>query len=355
MAVKNKTKSIIAHPEIQNLFLSVVAIILSLLITVVIMLLSGYNPVEAISALLNGAFGSKNAIATTLGKAIPLAFVGLACAYSNKGGLFNIGCEGQLYFGAFAATVTALSMQGMPRILVLTTSFVTGMIAGGLVGGLNGFLKAKLNINEVLVAIMLNYIMKFFTSYYVHGPLKDPESNVAQTAAIGDEYMLTKLIPKTQLTSALIIVFILAALLYLFFYKTRAGFNIRAVGENGKAAQASGIGMASTIVMTMAVSGALAALTGVTEVFGKTGKFVDGFSPIRFYGYCGSGIRKKSSGGCIAECVIVWNYGIRSNENELCSRCIYQYDQGDAGAGYFICGNTRACFFRKRKEEKIGG
>lgn len=273
------------HPEIQNLFLSVVAIILSLLITVVIMLLSGYHPVEAISALLNGAFGSKNAIANTLGKAIPLAFVGLACAYSNKGGIFNIGCEGQLYFGAFAATVTALSMQGMPRILVLAASFVTGMIAGGLVGGVNGFLKAKLNINEVLVAIMLNYIMKFFTSYYVHGPLKDPESSVAQTVAIGDEYMLTKLIPKTQLTSALIIVFILAALLYLFFYKTRAGFNIRAVGENRKAAQASGIGMASTIIMTMAVSGALAALTGVTEVFGKTGKFVDGFSP--GYGFTG--------------------------------------------------------------------
>lgn len=285
MAVKNKTKSIIMHPEIQNLFLSVVAIILSLLITVVIMLLSGYHPVEAISALLNGAFGSKNAIANTLGKAIPLAFVGLACAYSNKGGIFNIGCEGQLYFGAFAATVTALSMQGMPRILVLAASFVTGMIAGGLVGGVNGFLKAKLNINEVLVAIMLNYIMKFFTSYYVHGPLKDPESSVAQTVAIGDEYMLTKLIPKTQLTSALIIVFILAALLYLFFYKTRAGFNIRAVGENRKAAQASGIGMASTIIMTMAVSGALAALTGVTEVFGKTGKFVDGFSP--GYGFTG--------------------------------------------------------------------
>ena len=103
---------------------------------------------------LDGAFGSRNSMATTLGKTIPLVFVGLACAYSNRGGLFNIGCEGQLYIGGLAATVTALQMQGMPRALVLAATFVTGMLAGGLAGGVTGFLKAKLNINEVLVCLL---------------------------------------------------------------------------------------------------------------------------------------------------------------------------------------------------------
>ena len=107
------------------------------------------------------------------GKTIPLVFVGLACAYSNRGGLFNIGCEGQLYIGGLAATVTALQMQGMPRALVLAATFVTVMLSGGLAGGVTGFLKAKLNINEVLVAIMLNYILKFFASYCVHGPIQE--------------------------------------------------------------------------------------------------------------------------------------------------------------------------------------
>ncbi len=285
MGVKGKNKIHMVLPELQNLLLSAIAIVLSLLITTVIMLFSGYHPLEAFLALLDGAFGSKNSMATTLGKTIPLVFVGLACAYSNKGGLFNIGCEGQLYIGGLAATVTALQMQGLPKLSVLVVSFGIGMLAGGLAGGVVGFLKAKLNINEVLVAIMLNYILKLFASYCVHGPLQDPESSVAQTVAIGDNYMLTKLIPKSQLTTALIIGIILAILLYLFFSKTRAGFNIRAVGENGTAAQASGIGMTWTVIMTMAVSGALAALTGITEVFGKTGKFIDGFSS--GYGFTG--------------------------------------------------------------------
>ena len=285
MTLKEKNKIYAMLPELRNLLLSVIAIILSLFVTAVIMLISGYHPVEAFRVLLEGAFGSKNSIATTLGKTTPLIFVGMACAYSNKGGLFNIGCEGQLYIGALAATYAALMMHGMPRTLVLAATFSSGMLAGGLVGGLNGFLKAKLNISEVLVAIMLNYILRFFTSYCAHGPLKDPASSVAQTVAIGDNYMLTKLVPKSQLTTALLIGILLAVILYFFFSKTRAGFNIRAVGENGTAAQASGIGMMGTVIMTMTVSGALAALTGITEVLGKTGKFVDGFSP--GYGFIG--------------------------------------------------------------------
>lgn len=282
MEVKRKSAK---RLHLQDLIFSVFAIMLSLLLTAAIMVFSGYNPMEAANALLAGAFGSRNAVATTLGKAVPLMFVGLACAYSNKGGLFNIGCEGQLYIGGFAATVTALEMQGMPRAIVLAAAFASGMIAGGIAGGIIGFLKAKLNINEVLVAIMLNYILKFFVSYCVHGPMQDPASSVAQTTAVGEDYMLIKLIPKSQLTTALILAVILAVIFYLFFCKTRAGFHLRAVGENSRAAQASGIGMAWTVIMTMAVSGALAALTGITEVFGKTGKFVDGFSP--GYGFTG--------------------------------------------------------------------
>ena len=271
--------------SLEQLYLSIFAIILSLLITALIMLVSGENPINAFQALLAGALGSKTAIATTLGKTVPLLFVGMACAFSNKAGLFNIGCEGQLYIGALTATATALAMQGLPRFLVILVSFLTGMMSGALVGGFNGLLKAKLNINEVLVAIMLNYIMKFFASYCVHGPMKDPKSKVMQSPSIGQEYMLTKILPKSQLTTALILGLILAALLYVFINKTGAGFALRAVGENGSAAQAAGISMVKTVIITMAASGAIAALTGVTEVFGKTGKFVDGFSP--GYGFTG--------------------------------------------------------------------
>lgn len=275
-------------PVIQNLAISVIAVIVSLAVSAVIMLVVGYNPAEAFSAMLKGAFSNSNAIANTLAKTVPLIFVGLACAFTNKGGLFNIGGEGQLYMGGFCATVAALAIPGAPRLVIIVVAFIAGMAGGALVGGFNGLLKAKLHINEVIVAIMLNYILTNFTSYWVNGPLKEEGSMIAQSPSIGAENMLTTLIPRTQLTTALIIALAVAVIMHFFFAKTRMGYNIRAVGENGTAAEASGVAMASTIVMTMAISGAIAGLAGVTEIFGKTEKFIDGFSP--GYGFTGIAI-----------------------------------------------------------------
>ena len=113
---------------------------------------------RSISGITQRCFRIKSSIATTFGKTVPLLFVGLACAFSNKAGLFNIGCEGQLYIGSLTAAATAIALQGMPRVVIISAAFLTGMLAGALVGGMNGFLKAKLQISEVLVAIMMNYI-----------------------------------------------------------------------------------------------------------------------------------------------------------------------------------------------------
>ncbi|MBR4861806.1 MAG: ABC transporter permease [Firmicutes bacterium] len=270
---------------LNDLGISVAAIILSLVLAALIMVLAGYNPIAAYTAMLNGAFGSTNAIANTLAKSTPLLLVGLACAFANKGGIFNIGGEGQLYMGAFFAAVAALAMQGMPRMVVIVACLLIGALAGGMVGAFNGFLKAKLQINEVIVAIMLNYICKFLTSHYVNGPLKEEGSQTAKTVAIGDEYMLTKLLDKTQLTTAFLLALALVVIMYFFFEKTRMGYNIRAVGENPRAAQAAGIAMSGTVVLTMGISGALAGLAGATEVFGKMGRFIDLFSP--GYGFTG--------------------------------------------------------------------
>jgi simple sugar transport system permease protein len=89
--------------NLGDLGVSVAAIVLSLVLAAVIMVLAGYNPIAAYSAMLDGAFGSANSIANTLAKSTPLILVGLACAFANKGGIFNIGGEGQLYMGAFFA------------------------------------------------------------------------------------------------------------------------------------------------------------------------------------------------------------------------------------------------------------
>lgn len=264
---------------LENLGLSFMAIALAMVVAAVIMLIVGYNPLNAYAALLNGAFGSSSSFANTLSKSIPLLFTGLAFAFANKGGIFNIGGEGQLYAGAMASTIVALVMDGMPRYIVILTAVAAGILAGALVGGLIGAVKVKLQINEVIVAIMLNYIVLYFTSYLVTYPFKQEGAMTAQTVDIGSRYMFHKIIPRTQLTTTLILGIVIALLIYLFFAKTRFGYNIRAVGENRFAAQASGVPMVATAILTMAISGALSGLAGVTEVFGKTGRFIDGFSP----------------------------------------------------------------------------
>jgi len=267
------------HPLVGRLLYSLAAVILSLLLAAVVMLIAGYDPEKAFGAMLNGAFGSANAIANTLSKSIPLMFTGFAFAVASKGGVFNIGGEGQLYLAALASAVTALSLNGLPRLVVLTASILAGAIAGGAVGALIGAIKAKLRINEVIVAIMINYIISLFTSYMVNGPLKAEGSMTAQSEAISSNYLFSTIIPRSQLTSALYLGIAFAVLIYFLFRSTRLGFNIRAVGENAKAAAPAGISIAATTIGVMAFSGMLAGLAGVTEVLGKYGRFIDGFSP----------------------------------------------------------------------------
>lgn len=264
---------------LENVLISGIAILLSLVIAAVIMLLGGYDPLAAYSAMFDGAFGSFNALANTLSKSIPLLFAGLSFAFASKGGLFNIGGEGQLYMGAFLSAITALSLDGLPRLIVIPLSILAGMAGGAIVGGIVGVLKAKLNIHEVIAAIMMNYISLYFTSYFVNNVVKEEGSMTAQTYPISESYMFTKLIPRTQLTTAVFLGIGLSVLIYFFFKKTRLGFHIRSVGENGLAAKAAGIPMVSMTIITLSVSGAIAGLTGVTEVLGKNGRFIDNFSP----------------------------------------------------------------------------
>lgn len=266
-------------PVISRLLYSLAAVVLALIVAAIVMFIAGYAPLKAFDAMLNGAFGSANAVANTLSKSIPLMFTGFAFAVANKAGIFNIGGEGQLYLGALASTVVALALNGLPRIIVLLAAILAGMIAGGFVGGLIGLIKAKLRINEVIVAIMLNYIVTLFTSYVVNGPMKAADSMTAQSEAISDAYLFTKIIPKSQLTTALYLGIGFAVLIYFLFRSTRLGFNIRAVGENLQAARPAGINIAMTTIGVMTFSGMLAGMAGVTEVLGKYGRFIDGFSP----------------------------------------------------------------------------
>ena len=264
--------------QMSELKKSLAAIGIAILVGALFILLSGESPIEAYGALLKGALGSPKSIANTISKSIPLAFTGLAVALGSRCGMLNIGAEGQLHAGAMAAVLTALSPSSFPAPIVLIVSIIAGILAGMIVGGIPGFFKARLNTNEVIVAIMLNYICTLFTSWLVNGPVKS-EGSTAQTEVLPEGVWLGRLIPQTQLTTALFILIAVAVLMYIFLWKTSVGYQLRAVGANPSAAGTAGIRVKTYMIMAMVLSGGLAALAGITEVFGKYHRFIEGFSP----------------------------------------------------------------------------
>lgn len=269
---------------LQDLVLSVAAIILALLVGGLIVLFLGESPVKAYAALWGGSFGSARSLAGTLAKATPLIFTGLSVGVAFQCGLFNIGAEGQLYIGAFCSAMAALLLPLMPKIIFLPLVVLTGMLAAGLWGAAAGFLKAKFGIHEVIVTVMSNYIAIYLTSYLVNYPFKEP-GPVAQTVELPAAASFSKLLPRTQLTTAFILAVLLAAIVYWLLWRTALGFEIRAVGENPQAAEAGGISIMKNLVLTMGISGALAAMGGISQVLGINQRFIDGFSP--GYGFTG--------------------------------------------------------------------
>lgn len=264
--------------NLEELGKSLAAIGIALLIGALFIVISGESPIEAYGALLKGALGSPKSVANTISKSIPLAFTGLAVALGSRCGMLNIGAEGQLHAGAMAVVLTALALPSLPAVVLMPVSIAAGILAGMLVGSIPGLFKAKLNTSEVIVAIMLNYICTLFTSWLVNGPAK-AQGSTAQTGVIPESVWLGRLIPQTQLTTSLFLLLIVAAVMYIFLWKTSLGYQLRAVGANPSAAGTAGIRVQRFLVLSMVLSGGLAAMAGITEVFGKYHRFIEGFSP----------------------------------------------------------------------------
>ena len=265
------------------------AVLLALLIGAVFLVVLGANPWTAYKALFVGAFGSTNAIADTIVKATPLLFVGLGICISFRGGVLNIGGEGQLVVGAVSATALALSFPHWPGWLLISASLLIGMIAGAIWGGLAGFLKAYFNVNEILSTIMLNYIAVFGMNYLLRGPMMDPlqiklGSFIPQTARLPRAADLPRLVP-TRLHLGAGIAVLFAILVYVFLWRTTIGFRIRTVGKNLRAAVGAGIPVKRYMVLSLLLAGALSGLGGAVEVLGLHHRmFTDGSA----FGFTGS-------------------------------------------------------------------
>ncbi|MCW2635126.1 MAG: Nucleoside transporter, permease protein 1 [Blastococcus sp.] len=256
------------------------AILIASLVGAVFIIGAGSNPLTAYAALFDGALGSPDRIATTIGRATPFIIGALAVVLGFKAGLFNIGAEGQLLLGALAAAWvgTWSWLAGLPAVLAVPVVLLAGTLGGLVWGGIPGVLKAKTGAHEVITTIMLNSIAAAFASYLITSRdpilLIDQAASTPHTRLVADSARLPALVTGTGLHLGIVLALALCVATYLFLKRTTPGFEIRTVGANKDAALYAGMPVQRTIIVVMAASGALAGIAGAAEVIGGSSGYL---------------------------------------------------------------------------------
>lgn len=271
----------IGNEKRQSISIPLFAILLSLIAGAVVIMLFGKNPFTAINSFLQGSgilpkpeYAAKKNMLTDFMSMInawtPMIFAALAVAVALKTGLFNIGVSGQMLVAGFVASIT-VGYSDLPPAIAMPLVLIVGLVCGGAVGAFIGWLKHRFNINEVVTSIMLNYIFQYVVSFFINSYYSNPVSR--QSQPINEAARLTLVdVPVFGLKMDIPLAFLLTipvAILVLFLLnKTRLGYELKIVGLNHKAAKYAGIKVGRSMVSSMAISGALAGLAGVTLYLG---------------------------------------------------------------------------------------
>ncbi|MGC2237116.1 MAG: ABC transporter permease [Pyrinomonadaceae bacterium] len=278
-----------------------IAVIAAFVVGGIIVLLIGDNPLQTYGLLVGNSFGSLKDIGYMLFYATPLIFTGLAVAVAFRCGLLNIGAEGQLYVAAFATAWVGIKFGGtivnvfgenvnyswmsLPSYILIPFCILTAMVAGGIWGAIPGILKAKFGSHEVINTIMLNFIAIALVSYFTQYYYKQAGDPIMQTVPIGEAAhipRISQLIPGmpdfVPLSVAFLIAILMCVLVYIFLWKTKWGYELRAVGENPSAAEYGGISPQKQIIIAMTISGALAGMVAIGEVMGDRYRYYHDFS-----------------------------------------------------------------------------
>lgn len=259
----------------------IISLLLALIVGAILLAGVGVSPLTTYRAMLVGALGSSYAISETLVKAIPLMLTGLAVSIAFRMLFWNIGAEGQLAMGGFAAAGIALfgppAFPWLPQPLWLPLVIVGGFVAGALWGLIPAVLKAFVRVNEIITTLMLNYVAILWVEYLFYGPWKDPQGfGFPGTAPFPEFTWLPRLTGRVHF--GLIIALIAAAAIWLILGRTKWGYEIRLIGENPVAARYAGVSISRNILLVMLVSGGLAGLAGMAEVAGISHRLQQGLT-----------------------------------------------------------------------------
>jgi simple sugar transport system permease protein len=268
---------------------SLLAGLVGLAVGAIIMLIYGFNPIEAYFALFRGSFGSLYSLSEALANATPLILTALTFAIGLRGGLFNIGAEGQVYVGALAAI--AMSLFKLPSGLHLVLTLIVAMLAGALWSLPAAILKLTRGVHEVISTIMFNWVAHFLAYYLIANILVDPR-RAEKTISILPSARFPILVPKTSLSYGLLVsLFWVGLALFLLWYTT-IGFEVRAMGFNPAACRYAGIKRWRTALFAFLVGGLTAGAAGGVHVMGRPPSYAifSGLGGLLNLGFDGLGV-----------------------------------------------------------------
>jgi simple sugar transport system permease protein len=244
--------------------------LLSVAVVALILVVAGYDASNGFYALFSATFGKLKGFCGTLNKSTPLMLCALAFAVGSKGSIMNMGMDGQLLIGGVLATAIGISAGDLPFYILMPMVCIAGALGGALWSLIPGLLRSRFRISEIITTIMFNYIASGLVAYLCSGPMKSPDTSQNISRYVSENAQFPYLIEGTRLHIGFFLGSAAAILVYILLYKTRFGFEMRAVGLNKVAAKANGIGTERTMLTTMLLSGAIAGLAGAVEIMGTT-------------------------------------------------------------------------------------
>ncbi|MFM8319690.1 MAG: ABC transporter permease [Chloroflexota bacterium] len=274
---------------------SLLAVAVALFLGGIVIALAGGNPIASYLHIADASFGDLGVFSDTIVKATPLILVGLACTVAFRMKMWNIGAEGQFFLGAFGASAVVLVPLLPPETspwIQIPVMMLAGMLCGALWGLIPGYLKAKLNVNEIITTLMLNYIALALINYFIFAVWT--EGGFQMSAVFNRNAWLPRLtdygaqVPAFRgLTTHMGLLFglIASVVVWLILYRSRWGYEIRLIGDNPQAARYAGINIARNSILVFMLSGALAGLAGMSEITGVVHRLQSAISP--GYGFTG--------------------------------------------------------------------
>lgn len=342
----------------QQFKLALLAILFGLVISAVLILIIGKNPLAAYWALLRGGFMSLKRISNTLANSTTLILTGLSVAFAFRTGLFNIGASGQMLIGGLITTILALTLN-LPKPLLLPIMFLAATAAGALWGFVPGLLKARFNVHEVVSTIMMNFVALWVTHYTIQASFtadqETQSARIPEQASLRVDW-LTNLTDRSFLNLGLFIAIIAVIVVAVIINKTVLGYQLKAAGFNRFASEYGGMNVNRNIILSMAIAGALAGIAGFTYYAGYSSHLEIGVLPSQ--GFNGIAVALLGANTAIGTLFAAIFFGLLQNgKGFMQSVTNVPPEIGDIIIGLIIYGSATSVLFNRllnlRKKKKL--